>query len=212
MSMTWPITGIQPPKRRIGPWRARRGVLTDRAIKRAYDGGELLVDPFERDLVRPAAISLRLGHEAFGLETTGTVDIADKTTYPELRRKELDDQGRLRVEPGEVVLAPTLERIGLSEKLVGLVDGTSDYARLGISVVLCGQVSPGFGKQNGAVLTLEIVNHLRHAVLLHPGTRICNLMLFASTGSEQHYGEMPHNYSSDHYVAPSRLADHVGRN
>jgi dCTP deaminase len=212
MSMTWPITGIQPSKRRIGPWRARRGVLTDRAIKRAYDSGELLVDPFERDLVRPAAISLRLGHEAFGLKTTGTVDIADKTTYPELRPKELDGQGRLRVEPGEVVLAPTLERIGLSEKMVGLVDGTSDYARLGISVVLCGQVSPGFGKQNGAVLTLEIVNHLRHAVLLHPGTRICNLMLFASTGSEQHYGEMPHNYSSDHYVAPSRLADHVGRN
>lgn len=192
-------------------WRVRRGVLTDRAIRRAYDSGELLVDPFERDLVRPAAISLRLGHEAFSLVSTGTVDIADKSTYPELRPKELDAQGRLSVEPGEVVLAPTLERIGLSEKLVGLVDGTSDYARLGISVVLCGQVSPGFGKPNGAVLTLEIVNHLRHPVLLHPETRICNLMLFASTGSEQPYGEMPHNYSSDHYVAPSRLADHVGR-
>ncbi len=211
MSMNWPITGIQPAKRVLAPWRARRGVLTDRAIKRAYDTGELFVDPFEGELVRPAAISLRLGHEAFELVTTGPVDIADRETYPELRPKEPDEQGRLRVEPGEVVLAPTLERIGLSEKLVGLVDGTSDYARLGISVVLCGQVSPGFGSKGGAVITLEIVNHLRHAVLLHPGARICNLMLFASTGSDQPYGEMPHNYSSDHYVAPSRLADHVGR-
>ena len=194
-------------------WPApRRGILTDRAIRRAHRSGELTITPFEPGLVRPAAISLRLGHEAFALESTGTVDIADRSTYPELRPKELDAEGRLRVEPGEVVLAPTLEKIGLSEKLAGLVDGTSDYARLGISVVLCGQVSPGFGSETGAVLTLEIVNHLRHPVLLHPGTRICNLMLFASTGSDQPYGTMPNNYSSDHNVAPSRLADHVGRN
>ncbi|MFE6612208.1 dCTP deaminase [Amycolatopsis sp. NPDC057786] len=198
MPLTWPAP--------------RRGILTDRAIKRAHRTGELTITPFEPGLVRPAAISLRLGRQAFALESTGTVDIADKSTYPELRPKELDAEGRLRVEPGEVVLAPTLEKIGLSEKLAGLVDGTSDYARLGISVVLCGQVSPGFGNETGAVLTLEIVNHLRHPVLLHPGTRICNLMLFASTGSDQPYGTMPNNYSSDHTVAPSRLADHVGRN
>ncbi|MFD6068874.1 dCTP deaminase [Amycolatopsis sp. TRM77291] len=198
MPLTWPAP--------------RRGILTDRAIKRAHRTGELTITPFEPGLVRPAAISLRLGRQAFALESTGTVDIADRSTYPELRPKELDAEGRLRVEPGEVVLAPTLEKIGLSERLAGLVDGTSDYARLGISVVLCGQVSPGFGSETGAVLTLEIVNHLRHPVLLHPGTRICNLMLFASTGSEQPYGTMPNNYSRDHDVAPSRLADHVGRN
>ncbi|WP_410662540.1 dCTP deaminase [Amycolatopsis sp. lyj-84] len=198
MPLTWPVH--------------RRGVLTDKAIKRAHRTGELTVTPFEPDLVRPAAISLRLGDEAFALDSNGTVDIADRSTYPDLRKKELDADGRLRIEPGEVVLAPTLEKIGLSEKLAGLVDGTSDYARLGISVVLCGQVSPGFGREKGAVLTLEIVNHLRHPVLLHPGTRICNLMLFATTGSDQPYGTLPHNYSSDHSVAPSRLADHVGRN
>ncbi|WET82258.1 dCTP deaminase [Amycolatopsis sp. QT-25] len=197
MPLTWPVP--------------RCGILTDRAIKRAHRNGELTITPFEPGLVRPAAISLRLGHEAFALESTGTVDIADRSTYPDLRPKELDAEGRLCVEPGEVVLAPTLEKIGLSEKLAGLVDGTSDYARLGIGVVLCGQVSPGFGNETGAVLTLEIVNHLRHPVLLHPGTRICNLMLFASTGSDQPYGTMPNNYSSDHNVAPSRLADHVGR-
>lgn len=185
------------------------GVLTDRAIRRAYESGQLQVDPFDAALVRPAALSLRLGHEAFSLVTRGPVDVADRSTHPELVPKALDASGRLTVEPGEVVLAPTLEKIGLSENLAGLVDGTSDYARLGISVVLCGQVSPGFGRDTGAVLTLEIVNHLRHPVLMYPGARICNLMLFASTGSERPYGAMPHNYSSDHAVVASRLADHV---
>ncbi len=192
--------------------RKRRGVLTDRAIRRAYSDGELYVDPFDPELIRPAAISLRLGHEAFSLVSTGPVDIADRTTYPDLVPKELDTQGRLSVEPGEVVLAPTWERVGLSERLVGLVDGTSSYARLGVSIVLCGQVSPGFGKDTGAVLTLEIVNHLRHPVLLHPEARICNLMLFASTGSDRSYSAMPHNYARDQKVEASRLADHVGRN
>ncbi|MEV6445216.1 dCTP deaminase [Amycolatopsis sp. NPDC051716] len=189
--------------------RSRPGILTDRAIRRALGAGELRVDPFDPALVRPAALSLRLGHEAFSLVTTGPVDVADRSTHPELVPKEPDGRGRLTVEPGEVVLAPTLEKIGLSGNLAGLVDGTSDYARLGISVVLCGQVSPGFGHETGAVLTLEIVNHLRHPVLLYPGVRICNLMLFASTGSELSYGTMPHNYSSDHAVVASRLADHV---
>ncbi|MEU4523174.1 dCTP deaminase [Amycolatopsis sp. NPDC024027] len=189
--------------------RSRPGILTDRAIRRALGAGELRVDPFDPALVRPAALSLRLGHEAFSLVTTGPVDVADRSTHPELVPKEPDGRGRLTVEPGEVVLAPTLEKIGLSGNLAGLVDGTSDYARLGISVVLCGQVSPGFGHETGAVLTLEIVNHLRHPVLLYPGVRICNLMLFASAGSELSYGTMPHNYSSDHAVVASRLADHV---
>jgi dCTP deaminase len=189
----------------------QRGLLTDRAIRRAYAAGELRVDPFDAALVRPAALSLRLGHEAFSLVTHGPVDVADRSTHPELVPKEPDGRGRLAVKPGEVVLAPTLEKIGLSKNLAGLVDGISDYARLGISVVLCGQVSPGFGRETGAVLTLEIVNHRRHPVLLYPGARICNLMLFASTGSERPYGAMPHNYSSDHAVVASRLADHVGR-
>jgi dCTP deaminase len=190
----------------------RQGVLTDRAIRRSHRNGELLVDPFDPALIRPAAISLRLGTEAFSLHSTGPVDVADRTTYPDLVSKRLDDGGRLVVEPGELVLAPTWERIGLSKNLAGLVDGTSDYARLGVSVVLCGQVSPGFGLDRGAVLTLEIVNHLRHPVLLYPGTRICNLMLFASAGSAQPYGAMPHNYSNDQVVVASRLADHVRHN
>jgi dCTP deaminase len=190
---------------------AALGVLTDTEIHRAWQSGDLSVDPFEPAMVRPAALSLRLGYQAFALESKGPVDIADEESHPELSPKQLDGEGRLVIEPGEVVLAPTLERIGLSERLAGLVDGTSDYARLGISVVLSHQVSPGFGHGGGAIITLEIVSHLRHPVLLRPGTRICNLMLFASTGAAVPYGSMPHNYSSDTVVSPSRLAGHVTR-
>lgn len=184
---------------------AAGSVLTDREILRAVADGELRVDPFDPALVRPAALSLRLGYEAFSVVSRGPVDITDRSSHPDLVPRPRDARGRVSIEPGEVVLAPTLERIALSPRLAGLVDGTSDYARLGLSVVLCHQVSPGFGMASGAIITLEIVSHLRHPVLLRPGTRICNLMLFAATGSQRPYGTMPLNYSTDQRVEPSRL-------
>lgn len=189
-------------ERRSSAWQ---GVLTDRDIRQALESGDLSVDPFESDLVGPAAIGLRLGYRAFSLEASDVVDIADRSSYPELRPKPLDEQGRLRIEPGEVVLAPTLEQVGLSERLVGLVDGTSDYARLGVGVVLRSQVGPGFGQGRGAMITLEIVSHLKQAVLLHPGSRICNLMLFASGGSGVASAAVQVNHAPGYAATPSRV-------
>jgi dCTP deaminase len=184
-------------------------VFADHEIECAVKAGELTVDPFDPSMIRPAALSLRLGSAAYSVMSTGVVDTADAATYPELLPRELDDCGRLRVDPGEVLLAPTLERIGLPANLAGLLDGTSSYARLGISVVLSGQVSPGFGRTTPAVLTLEIVNHLRHPVLLHPGARICNLMLLPCNGSAVPYDELPFSYGGDQGVSGSRLASHL---
>lgn len=205
MALLQPLRGSAPWGRRS----SRYGVLTDREIHRARERGELRIEPFDEALLRPAAVSLRLGYGgAVVLVPRGPVDTASRATYPEHRTKELDEHGRLALEPGEVVLAPTLERISVSDWLVGVLDGTSDYARLGISVVLSHQVSPGYGKNGGAILTLEIVSRLAQVVYLHPGTRICNLMLFRCRESGRSYADMPHNYSLDVSVGSSRLADY----
>lgn len=185
-------------------------LLSDREIRAAYDSRELGIVPFEPELLRPAALSLRLGFEASVLESHTEVDVADAATYPVLVRREPDAEGRLRLNPGEVMLAPTLERISLPDGMAGLVDGTSDYARLGISVVLSHQVSPGYGSDSpsGAILTLEIISHLSRPVFLRPGTRIGNLMLLRCGPVERPYPEMPANYSRDVLVRASRLAEH----
>ena len=186
------------------------GILTDKEILRAYRRGEIQITPFERDLIRPSALSLRLGHEAHTLVTTNPIDTAKRATYPELKAKELDAHGRLALEPGEVMLAPTLERIAISTRMSGLMDGTSSYARLGISIVLSHQVTPGFGSDCGSVLTLEIVSRLSQTVYLYPGTRICNLMLFRSRrDNERSYADIAPNYARDISVSSSRLAEHL---
>lgn len=200
------------PGRLRGRRRSDHCVLTDREIIRAYERGELRVDPFEPELLRPAALSLRLGNGAAILRPRGAVDVARSDTHPQLDPREPDDLGRLRLEPGEVMLAPTLERVALSPQLAGLIDGTSDYARLGISVVLSHQVSPGYGSDSpdGAILTLEIVSRLPATVYLRPGIRIGNLMLLHCRPAERPYPIMPANYSRDVLVRASRVAEHHG--
>jgi dCTP deaminase len=185
----------------------RRGPLVDRDIRVALRRGELIVSDLDPELVRPAAVSLRLGHEAFTLASRQDVDTADPATYPELLPRPVDALGRLALHPGEVLLVRTHERVGLSDRLAGLLDGTSDWARLGVSVVLAHQVSPGYGMPDGAPLTLEIVSRLGHDILLRPGTRIANLMLLRGRAARRSYREMPAHHSDPGWSVASRLND-----
>lgn len=59
------------------------------------------------------------------------------------------------LEPGQFVLAQTLEQVRMPNTLVGLVEGRSSFARIGISVhVTAPKIDPGF---NGHI-TLEMAN------------------------------------------------------
>lgn len=193
------------PPRAIARLR-KSPVLSDHQIKAAISSGEIAIDPYEPGMIRPAAISLRLGTDAAVLKASRVVDSRDLSTYPDLDKRPPDEHGRLIVHPGEVLLASTMERISISSRLTGILDGISDVARLGISVVLSQQVSPGFGKPSGAVLTLEIVSRLPQPVILYPGTRICNLMLMRCGRPAVPYHGMLHNHSGDTTAMPSKWA------
>lgn len=188
---------------------ARPAVLADHEIRSAIADGELYVEPLDPDMVRPASLGLRLGQTAYALRAGAPVDTADESTYPTLVPRRPDGAGRLAVHPGEVILAPTLELLALPDTMAGLLDGTSEVARLGLSMVLAQQVTPGFGRPHGAVLTLEIVSHLPQPVYLWPKTRLCNLMLLRCGRVSRPYSAMPFNHSDDLDATPSRLAAHI---
>ncbi|WP_252436901.1 dCTP deaminase [Pseudonocardia humida] len=179
----------------------------DRDIRAALRSGELMVSDLDDEMVRPAAVSLRMGDEAYVLSSQTDVDALDPATYPKAMPRLVDNRGVVVLRPGEVMLARTRERIGLGERLAGLVDGTSDWARLGVSVVLAHQVSPGYGMPDGSPLTLEIVSRLSHDVLLRPGTRIANLMLLRGRRVRQSYRDMPANHSQPEWSFESRLGE-----
>jgi dCTP deaminase len=183
------------------------GPLVDRDLRAAVRRGELVVTDIDWSLLRPAAVSLRLGTGAYAPTSRQPVDVARRETYPDLVERQPDVHGRIVIQPGEVVLVRTLENVGLSTRLAGLLDGTSDLARLGIQVVLAHQVSPGWGMPDGAPLTLEIVSRLAHDVALRPGMRIANLMIFRGRRARRSYAEMPDRHPASSWSVGSRLAD-----
>lgn len=70
------------------------------------------------------------------------------------------------LKPGEFVLAQTLERVYIPSDLLGLVEGRSSYARIGITVhVTAPKIDPGFN----AHITLEMANFGKLPVNLRAG-------------------------------------------
>ena len=77
-----------------------------------------------------------------------------------------DDQDDFLLKPNHFVLAQTLERVHMPNDLVGLVEGRSSWARLGVTIHLTApKIDPGFD----GTITLEMTNLGRVPVLLRGG-------------------------------------------
>lgn len=79
------------------------------------------------------------------------------------------------------VLVRTREVVGISDRLTAFVEGRSSVGRLGLFTENAGWVDPGFV---GSV-TLELFNALPNPLLVHSGTRACQLVFARVEGSTE---------------------------
>jgi dCTP deaminase len=90
------------------------------------------------------------------------------------------EQDTFRLQPGHFVLAHTLERISIPDDLVGLVEGRSSWARVGVSIhVTAPKIDPGFD----ATITLEMFNFGKIAVELRAGIDKPAQLMFLSVST-----------------------------
>ena len=97
-----------------------------------------------------------------------------------------------RLEPGQFVLAQTLERVRIPADLVGLVEGRSSFARVGVTVhVTAPKIDPGFD----ANITLEMANFGGLPVDLRAGidapAQLLLMRLSTPLQPEELYGTRP---------------------
>lgn len=164
-------------------------ILSDGELRGAIARGEIAFDPpIDLDTqLQPASIDLRLGSSfARFVEPVSSQDaiIPGKTNIDSIM--ESIEAHRHIFAPGEFWLASTLERVYVGTSLVARVEGRSSFGRLGLTVhSTAGFVDPGFDGQ----ITLEMTNEGAYPVMLHSGTRICQLV-FERLGreAEQPYG------------------------
>ena len=150
-------------------------ILSDRDIKKALKTKRIEITP-SPDLnsqLGSCSIDLRLGNtfRVFEYSRNPYIDPSKKDYSNEITQEiKIIDGERFVMQPGDFVLAVTLEKVKIPRNLMGRLEGRSSLGRLGIVVHSTASVfDPGW---NGKCV-LELGNLGRMAVSLTPGMRIC---------------------------------------
>jgi len=134
-------------------------IMVDHQIAEAVNKGEIEISDFSLECLGPASYDLRVGKEGY---TTSAGRIID-----------LEAEGALVIQPGDLALVVTYERLGLPTNVVGRFGLRSKYARMGLLLTAGPQIDPGFrGK-----LVFGIVNFSSQSVSLRYLEPFCTLEL-----------------------------------
>lgn len=140
-------------------------VLSKQDILRYINDGQLIIDPaVSPERINQVSIDLKLGRKFSRFKNPPKYLPAihvDPSLWTSAELWEHQETETYRLKPGDFVLAQTLERVRIPADLVGLVEGRSSWARVGITIhVTAPKIDPGFD----GCITLEMANFGRVAV------------------------------------------------
>ncbi|MEK7451058.1 MAG: dCTP deaminase [Patescibacteria group bacterium] len=150
-------------------------VLSDKDIKKALKDGRIVITP-------APDLKVQLGSCSIDLRLGDTFRVFDYSRYPYIDPSKKDYSNEITkviklktgekfiMQPGEFVLAVTLEKVKIAPDLMGRLEGRSSLGRLGLVVHSTASIfDPGWdGKP-----VLELGNLGKMAISLTCGMRIC---------------------------------------
>ncbi len=192
-------------------------ILSRPALEKAVESGQIAFDPpVEGDQWGEASIDLRLGFGFTILEglpgmtlsvAEGMQAISKAGFWKTKELRERDAHGKresFTLEPGEFVLAMTHESVRVPNGLIGLVEGRSTYARLGLSMH---QTAPWIQPGWSGPIVLEIMNHgplnIQLTPLIDRPCQLTFLQLSDELPQSMSYGSRP----SDRYMDQTHPID-----
>ncbi len=157
-------------------------------ILKLIEKRQLKISPFDKSQVGPGSIDLRLSNvfRVFNVEAKA-IDIRDDTDYKSITRVvRLKKSGRLLMNPGQLIHGITMEKISLPDNISGRIEGRSRFARLGLLThVSSGFMQPGVSGR----IVLEMANLSPFTIAVHPGTRVCQIILESVKGRAKYSGK-----------------------
>lgn len=160
--------------------------LSDGTIRQYVDLGMLGIDPFIEANVAPDGYDVRLGYHFKRVRHLG-VPIDSHNIPKDFYEDVWVEPGQaLLLNPGDKVLATSLERIRLPDNILATLEGRSGMARLFVST----HVQAGlFDSLFDGEITYEVSCGLSDPILLYPGDRIAQLVFwFTNRPVEKGYG------------------------
>jgi len=152
-------------------------VLSDGDIRKALSSGRISITPRPNLTVQlgSCSIDLRLGtlFRVFNHSQFPYIDPNNPKLSTDMMKEVVVAVGKPFVlQPGDFVLATTMESLELPDDLIARLEGRSSLGRLGIVVHSTASIfDPGWR----GVVVMELGNQGRMPVALYPGMRICAL-------------------------------------
>lgn len=150
-------------------------ILSDTDIKKALHDKRIVIKPTPDLKIQlgSCSIDLRLGYlfRIFDHSKYPYIDPYKKDYGEEITKEiKLKDGQQFIMQPGDFVLAVTLENVKIPDNMMGRLEGRSSLGRMGIVVHSTASIfDPGWDGR----CVLELGNLGRMAVALTPGMRIC---------------------------------------
>ena len=154
--------------------------LSDKDIKLLLEEGNLIIDPQPtNDKITGVTVDLTLSSmfKTFNNIQVPFIDLSEDRDSINLSISRLtgeviviENKDLFFIHPGELVIGMIEENISIPENLVGILDGRSSLARLGLCVhISASRIDPGW---NGRI-ALEFYNCGKVPLGLRPGMDIC---------------------------------------
>ncbi len=161
--------------------------LIGEEIKKALNDNLVTIEPLDESQIGPGSIDLTLdNHFRIFTKQAEIYHIKDDSRFEDVTKLiEIDDGKFITIDPGEMILGITKEKITLSDTIAGRLEGRSRFARFGLAVhVTAGFIQPGISNQQ----VLEIVNLSHTTLALYPGTKICQFIFERCEGRATYDG------------------------
>lgn len=160
-------------------------ILSDRDIKREIGKGRIVITPYDESLVGPCSVDFRLGDSFSRVVLNEGFDYLDASNPDSFKTVPVSKGEDYIMEPGEFIIAHTLESLDIPADIAVVIKGKSSVGRIGIgNSHHAGLVDLGWR----GVLTLEIVNDLNVRNILRVGSKIGQfIFLRAETHAERPY-------------------------
>ena len=160
-------------------------VLTREVILAEIEAGRLVISPFASDQLGAASIDLTLGDEIRVIDAVATpIDLRNGADYRDHTQIQRLEEPYV-LEPGCTIHGITRERISLPPDLCGFLEGRSRFARLGLMIhVTSAFIQPGVSNRQ----VLEMSNVAGRPLRIHPGVRLCQLVLMRTEGEAVYRG------------------------
>ncbi len=162
-------------------------ILSDRDIKKELKNREITIKPYRAECLQPASYDVHLDRHFLIFDINRHFVIDPRDIPGDLMKKiDIAPDEPFILHPGEFALGVLLEETGVSDKLVGRLEGKSSLGRLGLII----HTTAGFlDAGNSLKMTLELYNAGKIPIKLYYGMPIGQMAFeYLSSPCERPYG------------------------